>query len=419
MSGLDFLFNGQPPQSVTSSVSSVTGMPDWYQEYIRGIAGKATEAAGQGYTQYQDPRLAGFTPNQQQAFGLTQQNVGSWQPYTQAATQAAQQSLPTASAMLGAGAQYGADAAGMAQGAAGQAGGYAGNNMAPGVAMGAGQAAMGAVGGPSANWTNNWQQYMSPYTSGVVNEIGRLGNQNLRENVLGGINDSFIGSGGFGSDRNADMIGRGIRDAQTNISGLQSQALQQGYGTSANIFGQDAARQQQQQQLQSQTALGAGTLGSGALNQYAQLGAQTALGAGQLGSNAALQAGQLANSGAQIGAAAADQSAARFGQLGQQQSTLGYQDAGALGAIGTTQQGLNQQGMDLGYQNFLEQRGWNWDQLNNLNSVTRGMQLPTNQTTVQNSPYGNVGTSPLQWANMLYGLGNANRGGPAGQTMQG
>jgi hypothetical protein len=405
---LDYLFNGAPPQSVTGSVSSVSGMPDWYQEYLRGIAGQATSVAGQGYQQYDGQRLAGFNQDQQNAFDTKRQSQGAWQPWMQGGLSSLQQELPTASAYLGAGAQYGDNASGQAGQASQQANQIAGSSAAPGYAMGAGQAAMGAASGPAQNWTSNWHQYMSPYTSSVVNEIGRLGNQNLQENVLGGINDSFIGSGGFGSDRNADMIGRGIRDAQTNISGLQSQALQQGYGQAANIFNSDANRQQNQQQLQSQTALNAGTLGSGALNQYAQLGANTAIQGGQLGANTNIQAGQLSNAGAQIGAAAADQSAARYGALGQLQQNLGYQDAGALGAIGSAQQGLQQQGMDLGYQNFQDQRNWNWNTLNNLNSVLRGMQIPTSQTQVSNSPYGNVGTSPLQWANMLYGQNNAN-----------
>lgn len=369
---LEFLFNGAPPQSVTASMASQSGLPDWYQEYLRGIAGKATEVAGQGYQQYPGQRLAGFNQDQQNSFDTVRQSQGGWQPMLQGALGAASQALPTASAFLGAGAQYGDAAVGQA----GQAG----------------QQANQAVAGSAPQWTNNWQQYMSPYTSGVVNEIARLGNQNLNENVLPGINNSFIGNGGFGSTRNAEMIGRGIRDSQRDITGAQSMALQQGYGTSANIFNQDATRFQGQQGLQ----------------------ANTALQAGQLGANAGLQAGSMANAAGQIGAAAADQSAQRFGALGQLQQNLGYQDAGALGAIGGAQQGLQQQGMDMGYQNFNEQKQYNWDTLGNLNSVLRGMQLPQSQTQVTNQPYGNVGTSPLQWANMLYGLGGAN-----GATKQG
>lgn len=336
------IFNGAPPQDVTGAISSVSGMPDWYQEYLRGIAGQGAAVAGQGFQQYPDPRLAGFNTDQTNAFDLTRDQTGQYTPYMQSAVDSASQSLPTASAFLGQGAQYG-------------------------------QQATDATAGPAATWTGNWQQYMSPYTSSVVNEIGRLGNQNLQENILQPTMSSFVGSGGFGSDRNADMIGRNIRDAQSNISGLQAQALESGYSTAGNLFNQDATRQQQQQQLQANTNLGAG---------------------------------QLSNAGAQIGAAAADQSAARYGALGQLGQTLGYQDAGALGAIGGAQQGLQQQGYDLGYQNFQNQQNWNWNQLGNLSSLVRGLPMPNGQTSVTNQPLpgGNVGTSPLQWAGMLYGL---------------
>lgn len=362
------LFNGAPPQSVTGSVVTQNGMPDWYQEYIRGIAGQGTQVAAQPYQQYPGQRVAGFTGDQNAAFQGVRNMQGSWQPGMQGALSAANQILPAATNFLNAGAQYGAQSAGIA----GQA---------------AGQANSAVAGGPATWNTHQANAYMSPYTSQVVNEIARLGNQNLHENVLPGINDSFIGSGGFGSQRNADMIGRGIRDAQTNISGLQNQALQSGYFGSANIFASDANRIQQQQNMQ----------------------ANTALQGGNLAANAALSAGQLANAGAQIGSAAADQAAQRQGALAQLGQQMGYQDATALGAIGSAQQQLNQFGMDTGYQNFLEQRDWDRNNLSYLNSLVRGMQLPTSTTQMSNQPYGNGGTSPLQWLNAMYGIANTQR----------
>lgn len=342
---LDYLFNGTAPQDVTSTIGGQSNLPDWYQEIIRGIASKGTDIADRGYQTYPGQRIAGFNQDQSGSFQDVRDMQGAWQPSMQGAYDAANQALPTSSAFLNQGATYG-------------------------------QNAVDATGGNAQNWTNNYQQYMSPYTQSVVGEIGRLGNQNLNENILHGVNDSFIGSGGFGSDRNADMIGRSIRDAQTNISGLQSQALENGYSTSANIFGQDANRQQQQQQLQANTSL---------------------------------QAGQMANSGAQIGSNAATQAAQQYGALGQLGQNLGYQDASALGTIGGAQQGLQQQGYDTGYNEFQNQQNWDWGQLNNENSLLRGMQLPTSQTQVSNTPYGNVGTSPLQWATSLYGLANTGK----------
>jgi hypothetical protein len=368
------LFNAPPPQDVTGTVGSSNQLPNWYQDYLQGIASQGASVASRGYQQYPGQQLAGFTPDQLSAFQLAENQVGGYKPYMQGALNSMQQANP------------------LAQGAATTAGNYGAGAL--GSAQGAGANANASVAGPAATWTNNWQQYMSPYTSSVVNEIGRLGNQNLNENILPGINDSFIGSGGFGSTRNADMLGRGIRDAQTNTSGLQSQALQSGYGTAANIFGSDAARQQQQQQLQ----------------------ANTALGAGQLGANTGLSAGNMALSGGQLGAQTAANTGQQLGALGQLGQSLGYQDVGALGGAGALQQQQQQQGINIGLNNFNTQQGWDMSQLGNLSNLVRGMPLTSQQTSVTNQPYGNVGSSPFQWATALYGLANTNSPAPSSST---
>ena len=70
------------------------------------------------------------------------------------------------------------------------------------------------------------QKYMSPYTSGVVNEIQRLGTQNLTQNVMPNVNSTFTGAGQFGSTRNGEFLARGIADNDYNILGQQAKALQ-------------------------------------------------------------------------------------------------------------------------------------------------------------------------------------------------
>lgn len=339
-SPLNFLFEGAPPSSVTSSQVSATDMPDWYQEYLRGIAGKATSIAGEPYQPYPGQRLAEFNPDQQAAFENVRGGVGAWQPTYGSALSTAGNIAPAAYQALGTGADY------AAQG-------------------------VGATEGPAATWDTSYQKYMSPYTSNVVNEISRLGNQNLTENIVPNVQSQFTGSGQFGSTRNADILGRAVRDAQTNISGLQSQALERGWGTGANIFGADAARQQQQQQMQS---------------------------------GAALTAGQLSNAGAQIGASATGEAATRLGALSQMGQTLGANDAAALGAVGGAQQQQQQTGMDTAYQEFLRQQGWDAGQLGMVSNVLRGQQMPTTTTGVSNAPSGGYSPSPLSWISALYGL---------------
>lgn len=77
-----------------------------------------------------------------------------------------------------------------------------------------------------------FSSYMDPYTSAVTDNIARLGNENLMENVLPGVNDTFTGAGQFGGDRNADFEQRAIRNNQREISGAQANALETGFNTS-------------------------------------------------------------------------------------------------------------------------------------------------------------------------------------------
>ncbi len=309
------------PQTGTSTTAGGTNVPDWYSDYIRGIAGKGAELAGINQdAPVPQQSIAGFTPDQQQAFQQIRDNQGSWQPGLAQAGQTVQGAVT--------GAQQ------------------------------AGQQANAAVAGPSQNWTDpgTQQQYMSPYTSSVVNEIARLGNQNFNENIMPQINASMIGSGQFGSTRNAGVLSNAARDTEQNIMGQQASALESGYSTAGNLFNQDANRNQQQQSMQGQTALAAGTLG-----------AQTGLQAGQ-------QQGALAQTGA----------------------ALGLQDAQALQASGQQQQQLQQTGLDTDYNNLVAQQQYGWNNLNNLNSIIRGAQLPTSQTSITQGPLTRTpGQSPL------------------------
>jgi hypothetical protein len=80
------------------------------------------------------------------------------------------------------------------------------------------------------------QQHLNPYLSGTLNQIQSLGNQNLFENVLPGVNSTFAGNGQFGSTRNADFTNRAMRDNQQAISNAQGTAANQAYGQAATDY---------------------------------------------------------------------------------------------------------------------------------------------------------------------------------------
>lgn len=345
---LETLFQGTPRAPLPTTNNSSTSMPAWYEDFIRGIAANSVGNAAGGYTPYAGPRLAPFNPDQTDAFQLARDNAGDWRAPHAGALTAAGSAVDTATTGANTANNYGIEA-----------------NT--------------AVGGPTQTWDTAYSRYMSPYTSNVVNEISRLGNKNITENLVPGINSGFIGGGGFGSTRNAELMGRGLREAQTNISGLQSTALQNGWTSGMSAFASDADRLQRQGALQAETALGAGN---------------------------------LALSGANLGVNAAGQQATQLGALATSGQQMGTNDVASLGAIGGAQQDLQQRGLDVGYNEFLQQRDWDRGTLSWLGGVLNGAQMPTT-TTSNGTTSGGYNPSPLAWLSSLYGFGRAAAPAPA------
>lgn len=211
------LFQGSALPSVVSTTEKATAAPEFYTNYLQDIANLGQSAVAQG-------GIAGFSPLQQQAFQMAPQM-----------------------AFAGSG----------SLGASSQLAGQAGATTVPNVIA----------------------DYMNPYTSSVVGEMGRLAQRNIQENVLPNIAAGAVGTGQFGSRRQAQITGNVLRDLQADLIGKQLGALQTGY-TEAGKFAQndlqralDAARAfesigQQQQAL--------GTTGLKTLAEYG--GQQQALG---------------------------------------------------------------------------------------------------------------------------------------------
>lgn len=343
MSFLNTLTTGAP---ATNQSSSTTTTPSWYQDTIRGITAQGINAASRPYTQYQGPRVAGWSPMHLGALDQIQRNQGAWNAPVVAGINA-MSNLP--------------------------------GQVAPAI-QSAAQMAGSAAGsiGPSRNWTDESAKYMSPYTSAVVDEIGRLGTRNMTENLLPAVNNSFIGAGGFGSTRNAEILGRTMRDVNADILGQQSRALESGYGTSANIFGADA-------------------------NRSAQVGAQTA--------NTQLQGAQTALNAARQWQDTLSTSTGALSNLAQVGQQMQGTDINRLIFAGDKQQGQVQKQLDANYGDFREARDWDMNQLGALSQLIKGMQIPTNQTGSSSAMP--AGTSPLGW---LTAIGALLQGNSAGGT---
>jgi len=95
----------------------------------------------------------------------------------------------------------------------------------------AGNTASTAAGGLTPE---NIQALMNPYTHNVVDEMGRLQQQNIQRNVMPGLKAAFAGTGGSGSQRFANATGQTMADMQSNLTGQQYGALNTGYNNAVN-----------------------------------------------------------------------------------------------------------------------------------------------------------------------------------------
>jgi len=175
-----------------------------------------------------------------------------------------------------------------------------------------------------------------------------------------------------------------VRDAQINNVGANQAAARQGtYG------GARQALAEQERNRNLQTQLG-NIQATGSQNAF-----QNAHQAQQFGTTASLQ-----------GYGQAIQGANTLGQLGQNQ--FGQQQAINQGIqnVGNVQQAQAQQGLDLGYQDFLKQRNYPYQQLAFMSDMTRGIPLSHQAQSIYSAPpnavsqLGGLGMSALG----IYGM---------------
>lgn len=307
MSGLtDFLFEGSPPPNVTTGGVQTTSLPQWLSTYAQGLLTKAGAVASEPYQTYGGPRIAGPNADQNSAYGLVRAQSGAYQPNLQRAGQ--YNSAGAGASSVGAASPY---------------------------MTAAGQSLPGAI-----------EPYMNPYISNVTNRAKDLALRSWNEDLLPGIQDTFIRNGTFASSNMLDKMLKGARDVTQNIQSAADASLAGAYQTAGTQFQQDASR----------------------FGNLAQL------------------AGNLTNADAdrQIQAGTQEQSLAELIQ------TLGLKDAAAMEGIGNAQQAQTQKNYDLAYQDFVSQRDYPKQQIDWMSQIMNG--LPANKTTTESK------TGPLPGA---------------------
>ena len=162
---------GAPLPDIKTTETRVDAAPSYYTDYLTGLSGAATTALGKTPGQ----SVAGYDPMQTAGYGMLPTAATSYMPGLQAAQATA------------------------------------------------GQAAEGIT-------PERIQSLMNPYTKNVVDEMGRLSQENMQRNVLPTMKAGFVGTGGLGGQRYANALGQSMADTQANLTGQQSGALSKGYG---------------------------------------------------------------------------------------------------------------------------------------------------------------------------------------------
>ena len=221
--------------------------------------------------------------------------------------------------------------------------------------------------------------------------VGLQGLQGANQNYLTGLQGAQTGLQGV----NTQLAGtaQGMQGAQVGLAGVDRQLAGTAQGMQGASIGMQGANQAGQLmigggQLGLQGAQTAGNMGIAGANLGMQ-GAQTAGNLGISGSNAGMQGVQGAVGAGQYGLAGlglAGSAASTLGALGQTQ--FGQQQAinQAQLQAGAQQQALQQQGLNVAYQQYQDQMNYPYKQLAFQSDMMRGLPMSqASQTMYQNT----------------------------------
>ncbi len=439
----------QPNPNTTQNITTTTQLPAWYQTYLTNLMSQAQNVAATPYQAYPGQQVADQNSSQTSALQSVNGLQGAFNPAFAGAGAAIDSAVTGNTNAANAGNIAAAQDAGLGQfGAAdsiygrtansnigGQFSPYAG--AATSFTQQAGQQAdpliqaataptglaaaspyLQAAGQPVSSSIG---QYMSPYTSGVVNAIADQSARNLNENLMPALSDDFVKAGQYGSTRQQQLAQNLVRDTNQDTLNQQAQALEAGYNNAGSLAEQDAARQaqlagtagglgSQQQSTMLQAGQSLGNLGLG------QASSLSGIGSAQAGASA--QGGALQNSAAaglsNIGQAQQQQAlgvanltsnntladyarqlqgGVASGNLASQDMTTQLAGLNAQNALGTQAQQQQQTSLDTAYQDFLNQRNYPQQMTDFLSSIVHG--LPVNTSSYQ-SATGPASASQLQ-----------------------
>ena len=370
----DFLFEGSPPTPGTARETSRTELPEWYTEYATDMLARARGAADMPYQAFPGPRIAPFTPTEREGMDVTKRAAGAYEPFLSRAGDILGQ--------VGGKSAFGAAAPFIGEGA-GYTRGAADTSAMPTAERyfreALGRTPTGAAAPYAEQAARMFPQaaeaYMSPYTKGVIEELGNIGLEQLQEKYLPEIGEEFIRAGQFGGSRMGEFGARALRDVQRSILGEQRKALESGYKTAADIYGTDVGRQAELARLM-------GTFGGQEQEFMGDVGKSLA-GIQQEDLARILRAGgQMGEFGKLAGALGSEDLdrllnlSGRYADIAGLAQKYGLGAGEAISGVGEKERAMQQANLELAYKDFLEQRGYPKEQVEFMARMLSGINLP-------------------------------------------
>ena len=420
--------------SGSGTQTQISELPEWARGYAKSTLEKGAALTEKPYQAYDQNRIAGFSPLQQQSqedAANMQTNAGVGQGM----------GIANAAAMQGLTQNY-------------QSGPFQNQFQAPG------EYQAGRFGAPNVRAQNlqNFQMgpaqqvstqsfaqpgsaesYMSPYMQNVVDVQQREARR--ASDITGQQNAArAVGQGAFGGSRAALVEAERQRNLGTQLGDIQATGQQAAYQQAQQQFNQEQQARLAAQQANQQAGLTTGQANLNALLGVQNLGAGQNLQAQQLNQAARLQAQQLgeqsrqfgagqglqaASLGAQYGQAAeqlgeqsrqfganlglqglntALQGASTLGQLGGQQFQQGMDINKLQNAYGGQQQALQQQGLTQAYEDFQNQQNYPYKQLGFFSDLIRGLPLGQQTATQMYTPNPSAAQNVAALGAGAYGL---------------
>lgn len=380
----------------TKSTVTQTNLPAYARPYYEALMDRGLTESERDYTPYTGQRLAGQSAATNA--GLSQMSNYANSDPTLLNSAAATQNNVAQGALDASNYQ----ANGVNNTYTGpQQGAYQGSNYQS-QQLGFGQNGVNQVGTGYFDG-NAAQQYMSPYMDAVVGRAQENATRNFQiEQAARGLQAAKTGS--FGGSRAAVQQQMALNAHQNNLSDIFVQGQQSAFENAQSQFNADQQRALTAAQANQQAGLTMGQANQRAGLDAAQMNEQSRQygygatedayrNAAQMSMEAQRVSEQLRQSGTQVGLQGlelAGNTANRIAQMQNQYDSRALQQAQAMLGVGQTQEDYLQQQLDQSYQDFVNQRDSERQNLQFLSSLLQGVPVSANSDVTQSQSQNNL-----------------------------